>query len=142
MARANIKKQKAVSSAKKAVNVAMKRAMGHYILVGKKVKDVPLFEWGRWFEDSKDRFMFSTTVGRYRVSTVFLGLDYSFGGRKPILFETMVFRTAARPLGKAVDEYTNRYHTYKEAEQGHLATVKLVQAARGGKIGTKNLYKQ
>lgn len=135
----SLKKQKVPKGLKNAMNKAVKRAMRHYILVGKKVKDVSLFEWGRWFQESKDRFMFSTNVGRYRVSTVFLGLDYSFGGKKPVLFETMVF--GPLPARKSKGEYTNRYSTFKEAEAGHWATVKLVQAARGGKIGTKNLYK-
>lgn len=142
MARANIKKQKAPKAVKAAMSKAVKRALGHYILVGKKVKDVPLMEWSNWIETTKDRFMFSTIVGRYRVSTVFLGLDYSFGGRRKVLFETMVFRTAKNATrGKSVDPYFMRYSTYKEAEAGHKAMCEQVAREKGGKIGTKNLYK-
>jgi len=62
------------------------------------------------------------TVANVRVSTVFLGLDYSFSGSEPILFETMIF-------GGEHDEYQERYSTWGEAETGHQQALTL---AKGG----------
>jgi hypothetical protein len=58
-------------------------------------------------------------LGEVQVSTVFLGLDHNFGfGRKPLLFETMIF-------GGKHDQYQERYSTYKEAEKGHAVALEL-----------------
>jgi hypothetical protein len=46
------------------------------------------------------------------VSTVFLGLDHSFGAKTPILFETL---TAFDGL----EDIESRYSTYDQALQGH-----------------------
>jgi hypothetical protein len=61
------------------------------------------------------------------VSTVFLGLDHSFGGGPPVLFETMVF---GMPDGS---EYQDRYHTWQEAEAGHREVVRKLR--NGEKLG-------
>jgi hypothetical protein len=53
------------------------------------------------------------------VSTVFLGLDHSHGGDKPVLFESMYFPNAD---GMQEDD-CERYHTWKEAEEGHRRMV-------------------
>ncbi len=52
---------------------------------------VPCETEGWRLQDDETRRVGETNVGRYRVSTVFLGLDHSFGGDMPMLFETMVF---------------------------------------------------
>jgi hypothetical protein len=92
-----------------------------YILVDKKVIPVDdLFEWGRWLEEHQDeRMVDKTTIGKARVSTVFLGLDHSFGMGPPLLFETMVF-------GGKHDGDMERYSTWEEAKAGHKKMVKLV----------------
>lgn len=87
-------------------------SLGKYILVGKKpVKCMDVSAWGKWLETA-DRTVKKSAEGDVWVSTVFLGLDHSFGGKKPILFETMVF-------GGLYDQYQERYSTWKEAEAGH-----------------------
>lgn len=53
------------------------------------------------------------------VSTVFLGLDHSFGEGPPVLFETMVF-------GGKHNEEQWRYCTWDQAEVGHRQVVALV----------------
>ena len=54
------------------------------------------------------------------VSTVWLGLDYSFSGEgPPIIFETMVF--PARDNWRELD--MDRYSTPEEAEEGHQRMV-------------------
>ena len=92
-----------------------------YILEGKEPKPVDdASEWGRWFEKA-DRHVAKTELrNRVIVSTVFLGLDHSFGGGIPILFETMIF-------GGKHNHYQERYATWEEAEAGHLRAIKLVK---------------
>lgn len=90
-----------------------------YILEGKKA--VPcddLQKWGERFETTR-RHVGDTTVGDVRISTVFLGLDHSWGGGRPLIFETMIF-------GGAYDDYQERYSTWEEAERGHAQAVQKV----------------
>jgi hypothetical protein len=97
--------------------------LGYYILKGKKVVPVnTVQEWGAYFETS-DRIIGKDIVRGYRVSTVFLGLDHSFGGGPPLLFETMIFDDK----GTDVFGYQERYSTYKGAEQGHKAAIDFVK---------------
>jgi hypothetical protein len=98
---------------------------GHYTLVGQ--TPVPcdcLVEWAKWFETA-DRRVAQTYCwrGLCRVSTVFLGLDHSYGallgleGVPPLLFETMVF------WGSEGGYEIQRCSTWPEAEAQHAAFV-------------------
>jgi hypothetical protein len=81
-----------------------------------------LIEWGRWMErDGNDdlRRVALDEVGAVKVSTVFLGLDHSFGGAVPVLFETIVF-------GGEHDGYQDRYTTRDEALTGHAKAMAMV----------------
>lgn len=78
-------------------------------------------KWAQWFEDVENRIVKQEAVGKYFVSTVFLGIDHSIGGGRPILFETMVFQKDGASLGQ------DRYCTWGEALTGHKATVKKFQ---------------
>ena len=65
-------------------------------------------------------------VGMYenclvKISTVWLGLDHSFGCGKIKIFETMVF---SKWTGHG-DLYCARYTTLKQAEAGHKIAVKM-----------------
>ena len=92
----------------------------HYILDNQKVVECKdLITWARWLE-SADRAVAKDTIGESNISTVFLGLDHSFGEGPPLLFETMVFG------GKLSDEM-NRYSTWDEAALGHKAMCKRVK---------------
>lgn len=53
------------------------------------------------------------------VSTVWLGLDHSFGDTGPLIFETMVF-------GGRFDGECERYETEEDAVEGHDRMVKLI----------------
>ncbi len=81
--------------------------------------------WGRWFEEAtktRRRVVGNEKVNGITVSTVFLGIDQSYGdGSLPILFETMVFDG---PLDGEMD----RYATWDEALAGHQAMVERVKA--------------
>ena len=76
-------------------------------------------EWGAWFEKA-DRTVAKTGVGEAQVSTVFLGLNHSFGEGPPVLWETLVF---GGPLDGEMDRYTSR----EDAEAGHAAMVERVK---------------
>ena len=90
-----------------------------YILKGHEVVPVEdVLEWGEWFETA-NRVVAKDEINGARVSTVFLGLDHSFGGNKPLLFETMIF-------GGEHDDYQERYTTWEEAEAGHKKAVEMI----------------
>jgi hypothetical protein len=79
-----------------------------------------LMAWANWFDGNRDkRRVGDDTVGDVRVSTVFLGLDHSFGGGPPLLYETMVF-------GGPLDGEQERYSTRAEAEAGHATMLARV----------------
>lgn len=85
------------------------RAGMHYILADDLATPVDcpnVLKWGRWMDDFGHRVVKQTTVGHREVSTVFLGIDHSFGrmrmlslagledGEEPlslVLWETMIF---------------------------------------------------
>lgn len=93
---------------------------GRYILDENK-NPVPcedLLTWGRWLETG-DRIVKQDTFGDIRVSTVFLGLDHSFGGGEPLLFETMIF-------GGKHDQWQMRCGTWANAEKMHKTAVRKV----------------
>jgi hypothetical protein len=93
----------------------------YYKLLGKiPVPCTNTLEWGAWFESHfEDRVVAKTDIGPMQVSTVFVGLDMSFFGKDPLLFETMVFNDEGEDL------LCNRYHTWGEAEAGHAKAVEF-----------------
>lgn len=93
---------------------------GCFILKGKKVVPVTTLEWAKWLQNNDRAIKQEELPNGYWVSTVFLGLDHSLSGGKPLVFETMVFPTKGNYLDRDMD----RYSTYKEAEAGHKKMVK------------------
>lgn len=84
----------------------------YYILKDHKIiKARDVVEWARWFK-TENRHVASDVIGDSTVSTVFLGLDHSWSGPPPLLFETMVF-------GGALDEEQERCSTWEQAEKMH-----------------------
>lgn len=74
-------------------------------------------EFAIYFE-SKQRYLCKNSLGDIWVSTVFLGIDHSFDvNDAPIVFESMVFN-------KDNDLDQERYSTYADAIQGHIALCK------------------
>ncbi len=91
---------------------------GLYILKGKTpVECENVLEWAKEFEN-QNRIVGFSQVKKVRVSTIFLGLDHSFNGGKPVLFETMIF-------GGKHNEYQERYSTWDEAVEGHKKACEL-----------------
>ncbi len=97
--------------------------MGMYILDEDRnpVRCDDIGKWGELQRDPEKRRVARSEFGPVSVSTVFLGMDHSFGGGLPVLFETMIF-------GGKHDGYQERYHTWKEAEAGHEAACLLANA--------------
>src|SRR5688500_15884146 len=105
------------------------RTTGKYILNQKVVTACDdLMTWAIWIETERDQQQVGLTRldETIHISTVFLGIDYSYGRSNPKFFETMIF-------GGIHDGYTKRYSTYEEAEDGHKEAVRLAQS---------NLYAQ
>lgn len=95
-----------------------------YILDGKIPIPAPdAGTWGRWMEDAgQSRVVKQETVGTLWVSTVFLGLDHSYGLGQPALFETMVFANKP-PKALSEDLYLERCSTWELALEQHRTAV-------------------
>jgi hypothetical protein len=78
-------------------------------------------EWAAWMAEKENWILKQDFFGIVLVSTVFLGLDMSFGfSNSPLLFETMIF-------GGKHDHYQKRCATYVEALEMHKAAHKIVK---------------
>lgn len=119
---------------------------GKFIIKDGKVVQVhDLLEWAAWWESEEgrkaSRIGFTELPG-YNISTVFLGLDYSFSERIPQLFETMVFEAKESemefPDGRKrkyhksvdIDGLFERYATLEEAKAGHERIVEVVKSLK------------
>ena len=102
------------------------------------VPEPDLLTWARWL-GTADRTVERTQVGVWEVSTIFLGLNHSFGdGGPPLLFETMVFGgEVTRTLvldgetrtftGRHSEDGPFRYSTWEAAMAGHRRVVQQVR---------------
>jgi len=101
----------------------------HFILNddGVPVVENDLVKWAIWFEENGQtrRRVGRDRIGPAEVSTVFLGLDHSFGRGSPVLWETMVF-------GGKLDRDQDRCAGNREqAEAMHAAMIARVCEAEG-----------
>lgn len=87
-------------------------------------RPLTLGEWARRFESGLNYRLvdFTELRGGVRVSTVWLGLDHSFGFGPPLIFETMVF-------GGPLDGEMMRYPTEAQAIRGHRQIADLAGQA-------------
>ena len=94
----------------------------HFILKDKIPVPCDLMTWARWFDNAPHRVVAQDIidVGGTRVSTVFLGIDHSFGEGPPLLFETTIFDL---PKDHALEGYQERCSTWEEAEAQHLRAI-------------------
>jgi len=85
---------------------------------------VTLQEWTTLMTDEYRRVA-STEVGRFWVSTVFLGIDHSWDNGPLQIYETMIFE---RDSTTEADEWPMmRYATEVEARMGHMKVVQMIQ---------------
>lgn len=118
--------------------------------------EADLMTWARWFS-VENRTVAVTETQFHLISTVFLGIDHSWGDRgPPITFETMVFqseREVKEVFGHLVstlgeDREQERYSTWDDAETGHKAMVRRYEKyeadalAAAGLIGTLKVGKE
>ena len=104
----------------------------HYVLQdGEPVAEANIRAWAQWFETTAltERVVKKTRVqvaaDLVEVSTVFLGMDYNFGGDgPPVLWETCIF-------GGPLDREIWRYRSREDAETGHMAVVKMAELGSG-----------
>ena len=84
----------------------------YYDRAGRKI------DLNQWAADFANNRVAETTLadGKW-VSTVYLGLDHSFGKGLPLIFETMVFSPGREELDQ------ERYSTESEAVDGHARMV-------------------
>lgn len=103
----------------------MEHSNRFYKLIGKQIVPCTLLAFGQSFsfEDNSRKVRKDRATRHAFVSTVFLGLDHSWGYGQPVLFETLVF---GGPLNNLMD----RYCTFDEAVAGHEAMLKRVKKAR------------
>ena len=101
-------------------------------------------EWAQWYERA-DRRVAKSRVGPIEISTIFLGLDHGWGGRRQ-LFETMAFGDkdtliqlgSKKQLIRRALDFHQRYATWEEAEEGHregIAWARSQLAEINGRLG-------
>ena len=95
----------------------------HYVLgaSGEPVA-TDLMTWALWLETNREsrRVGYDELDGGVRVSTVFLGLDHSFGGAVPVLWETMIFNGPH-------NQYQERYTSRADAIEGHTRALAIAK---------------
>jgi prephenate dehydrogenase len=72
-----------------------------------------------WLGQENRKIVKQETINGHFVSTVFLGLDHSWLGQAPLLWETMIFSNSD------LDQYQERYSSYEDALKGHEEALKL-----------------
>jgi hypothetical protein len=93
------------------------------------VVEPDLLTWARWFETA-DRHVGHHVIGTYRVSTIFLGLNFDYAAlayridRPPMVFETaMIDHAMEKPSFKVMAQYP----TWDKAKTGHDRYVQYAQ---------------
>lgn len=93
---------------------------------------IEIMEWGRLCENPDYKIIKQQTVGKYFVSTVWLGLNMSWHKEMPkLIFETMIFSDEKCNHEYHNDnddpalEYMQRYETLEDAIMGHEYAIKI-----------------
>jgi hypothetical protein len=95
--------------------------MKRYILneSGDPVEESDIFKWSQWLNETKRRVALDERDG-VRVSTIFLGTDYSYNGDDPVFWETMIFG------GEFSEEQERCGGSRKDAEAMHARIIAKV----------------
>ena len=67
-----------------------RRPLHYRLLPDGRIEPCGMWEWAETME-RKQHVLRQTYIGDFLISTIFLGMDHSFGFGPPLLFETMVF---------------------------------------------------
>lgn len=78
-----------------------------------------LAAWCDNFAKTRNKFHLDTPIGENRLSTVFLGLDHSFGGGPAILWESMLLSPEGDEIGCWRFQYKREaYEFHRERVRG------------------------
>lgn len=101
--------------------MGLDKGFNNYILDGHTpIEEPDILKWAKWFETADRHVKYDTAdvkldgkkIGQIKISTVFIGIDHSWGDGPPLLFETMVF-------GGELDQEQDRCSTWEAAEKMH-----------------------
>lgn len=109
------------------------------IYYDREARPISLRQWAELHDDLDYIRVASTYIAMNRVSTVWLGIDHSFGAGPPLIFETMIFNenptnSSTFVPGRSYHEpwdYQRRYHTLEAAMLGHEKAVGHVERVTG-----------
>lgn len=105
--------------------VRLGKQSGHHYLLDANLRPVrcdDLLTWAQGMDDSRRRSLLQDSPHYgVLVSTVFLGINHSWSGGEPILFETMVFGDPD------YDELQLRYASWEQATRGHQLVLNHVR---------------
>lgn len=110
---------------------------------GQPIPESDLLLWAKWFADHQRTLRVSYVEGLFKVSTIFLGIDYGFHFEtsdpllyKPTLWETMSFSTGTETSTLAGKAFTyhpyldqRRYTSREDALAGHQEMVDELYAS-------------
>ncbi len=101
---------------RKQLHEMMERAKPRYF--DRKGNPLQLMEWARMCEDPDYRMIKQEEIGRYFVSTMWIGLNMNHFGSEMHIFETMIF--CEENSKDELDGYQARYPTEEKAILGHI----------------------
>jgi hypothetical protein len=84
-------------------------------------------QWLDIYAKIDERRLGKTQMGRFYISTVWLGLNYRYNPGPPLIFETMIFDSEKNHS----DIGCQRYSTKLEALAGHIDAIEWVQKTNG-----------
>lgn len=87
---------------------------------------ISIEDWAQLMEDRDYTRVAWTEIGKYVFSTVWLGLDHSFGDGPPLIFESMAFKRKEDGKINSSGIYQARYSTLKEAKAWHYLMILIV----------------
>lgn len=93
--------------------------MNRQLYFNRQGQPIAMHDWARAYEALDGRVVGSDRIDNWLVSTVWLGLDHSFGDGPPLIFETMVFPPDDDGGQSWSEEYCERYSSEDEARAGH-----------------------
>lgn len=79
------------------------------------------------------RHLGDDVINGHHISTVWLGLDYNYGGDVPVIYETMVF------FKDSGEDYQCRYSFFKDALRGHENIICILQKGKSPEDSVKEM---
>lgn len=93
-------------------------------------KTIDLITWSELHSNMEYRVVEQSIIGDYLVSTVWLGIDHSFGDGPLKIFETMIFK---KDDDEMQDLYCVRYSTDLDAVTGHAEAIEYAKGLDDGR---------